>query len=65
MKINVNFTINVPDESMGALREMASADDNAMARLFVKCEAQDYLADYLADNGVRGVTVARSAEETF
>lgn len=53
MKIKVNFTIDVPADSLAALRELASADTNAEARDFVKMDSLEYTRGYLEDNGVK------------
>ena len=65
MKIAVNFTIDVPDDSMDALAALAAVDpgDRAGARQFVQAEAEQNVITYLADNGVtvrpiRGVALA-------
>ncbi len=64
MRIKVDFSIDVPPESLPALRELAAANDNETARLFVKGDAQEYVIKYLEDNGVR-VTVVRDSAVTF
>jgi hypothetical protein len=58
MKIHVNFTLDVPADSLAALRELASAETNAEARDFVKMDALEYTRGYLEDNGVK-VAVTR------
>ncbi len=64
MRIRVDFTIDVPAERLPALRELALAENNAQAALFVKSEAQDLITGYLSDMGVN-TTVTRDAATTY
>lgn len=65
MKIAVNFTIDVPDDSMNALTALAAVEpgDRTGARQFVQAEAEQDVITYLTDNGItvtpiRGVAFA-------
>ena len=55
MRIRVDFTIDVPPESMDALRELAGeGSDGSVTELrgYVRGEAEDYIYAYLEGNGV-------------
>lgn len=62
MKIKVEFTVDVPRESLVALRLLSGEETNAEAAEFVRLEARDFLADYLGSNGVNGVTITERWE---
>lgn len=62
MKIKVEFTVDVPRESLVALRLLSGEETNAEAAEFVRLEARDSLADYLGSNGVNGVTITERWE---
>lgn len=55
MKILVAFTLDVPEESLADLCELAALEvlDRPGAREFVQAEAEQYIVSYLQDNGVR------------
>ncbi len=57
MRIKIEFTVEVPDVSLKALKNLAVADTTAHVRDFVKNEAEEYLLQYMDSNGVGGVTV--------
>lgn len=61
MKIHVDFTMDIPEESVPALIELAVADDRAAARSFVRAEAEENILSYLEDNGVHPVAVRGTA----
>lgn len=63
MRIAVNFALDVPDEAVADLIELAGGGARLDARRFVQAEAEQYTIDYLQDNGVtvrpiRGVALA-------
>ena len=60
MKIDVRFTIDVPDEDAPTLIELACVETRSQARDFVLWEAADSLIEYLTSNGVRATLVERS-----
>ena len=55
MRITVNFAMEVPDESLPALTELAAVEprDRIGARRFVQAEAEQNIVTYLIDNGVQ------------
>lgn len=59
MRIAVSFVIEVPDDGLAALTELAAVPPGARARArtFVQAEAEQNLIDYLADNGVKVVPI--------
>lgn len=60
MKINVNFTIDIPDEDIPKLIALANVDTESQARDFVLFESVDPLIEYLTSNGVPAELVLRS-----
>jgi hypothetical protein len=54
MKIEVRFTLEIPDDSLPALCELAAVEtgDRTGARHFVQAEAEQNIVIYLTDNGV-------------
>lgn len=65
LKINVNFTLSVPADSVQALEILAALEpgNRNLVRSFVQAEAELYIHTYLYDNGVetrpvRGVAFA-------
>lgn len=68
MRIRVNFTLEVPDDSLEKLREAAEADDNVSAGWFVRGQAEDEIKMYLEDHNVRVRTISRDSvrvDESF
>lgn len=61
MKIRVDFTLDVPEEYVAKLIELAAAADRAGARRFVQSEAEENLFSYLEDNGVWPTSVRGTA----
>lgn len=61
MRVRVDFSFDVPPESLAALRELAAADTNAEARAFLQADAEEYLLTYMGANGVNDVKRIRSA----
>lgn len=61
MRIRIDFSFDVPPESLPALRELAVAETNAEARSFLNADAEQYLLDYLEANGVNDIERARGA----
>ncbi len=57
MKIRVLFTIDVPEESVAALIELAAAKTRAEAAEFVRYDAKDYVIQYLSSNGINDIEV--------
>jgi len=54
MQIKVDFTIEIPDESMDALRELAGGVRTGReCRDFVRGDVIEYIQSYLEDNGVQ------------
>lgn len=55
MRIAVSFTIEVPDDSMPILYDLAAVEqgERTGARRFVQAEAEQNTISYLTDNGVR------------
>lgn len=54
MKVTVNFTLDIPKDSLAQLREFASAEDNVGAADFLRAEAEEHVVFYLEDNGFYG-----------
>ena len=52
MKIHVDFTMDVPEEQVPKLIELAAAGDRAGARRFVQAEAEENILSYLEDHGI-------------
>lgn len=48
----MDFTVEIAPENLRKLRELASADNNEDARMFVAEDAKDYIMEYLDSNGV-------------
>lgn len=61
MKIRVDFTMDVPEEYVERLIELAAADSRAGAKSFVRAEAEENILSYLEDNGVQPVAVRGTA----
>jgi hypothetical protein len=68
MRIRIAFTLDVPRESLPALRELADPDaihsghDEITAiRDFLGDDAEQYIIGCMTDNGVGGVKLVRSA----
>lgn len=60
MRVNVNFTLEIPAQDLGALRELSTADTTIDAGWFVRHEAEESIQGYLADNGVNSRVIQRS-----
>ena len=54
MRIAFPFALDIPDDSMAALYELAAVEpgDRAAARRFVQAEAEQNVVTYLENNGV-------------
>ncbi|MFF5293645.1 hypothetical protein [Paractinoplanes globisporus] len=54
MRIAVSFALDVPDDSIAALCELAAVEPcrRTRARRFVQAEAEQNLITYLEDNGI-------------
>jgi hypothetical protein len=59
VRIHVNFTLDIPEHYLEALRAVAEADTTAEAGWFVRGEAEDVIKTYLGDNGVNCRTIRR------
>lgn len=61
MKVRIDFTIEIPDECLDNLKELAGeADDLDTARRFVKMDVEDSLIHYLSSNGVDAEVIRRA-----
>jgi hypothetical protein len=60
MRIHIDVTLEVPPDSLAALRALAEAFSTGDAAWFVRDEAEDQIKGYLSDNGVRVRTIQRS-----
>jgi hypothetical protein len=61
VRIHVDFVMEIPDEDVPALIELAAAKGRAGAREFVQAEAEENILTYLEDHGINPVAVRGKA----
>jgi hypothetical protein len=62
VKIRIDLTVDVPRESLEALRELACATTNTEAAEFVRSDVCEHLHAYLGSNGVNDITITEPWE---
>lgn len=58
MKVKIDFTIEIPEESYANLKEVSGEVETlSEARDFIKGDVEAYIVDYLTSNGVRAEVI--------